>query len=232
MLSTIAVKSFKSRHPVTSTASDPSVVRRPWASTSRRNLRGKVAQHVQFGETPPQLALSQQISHRQRPHPAKGIAHGRNATLPRRSQQRPQHRRKHVRVLVGVEVRRPHSRRLQALDLRAGLSFDLGGVELVAERSYDKVVQLDAKLAAAVLRARLQQAGDSVRRQERFAVEQHHVAAHAEACVARQPASAPGWPLLRRLARSPSASPRSQSRALAPRRWRGSLPRSNRNRRH
>jgi hypothetical protein len=60
---------------------------------------------------------------------------------------------------------------LQALDLRAGLGFDLAWVELVAERSYDKVIELDAKLAAAVLRTWLQQAAYSVRRQERFAVE-------------------------------------------------------------
>src|ERR1019366_3922796 len=145
--------------------------------------RGKVAQHIQFRDTPPQLALSQQIYYRQWPYPAKWIAHGRNATLPRRSQQWPQHRGKHVGMLVGVEMRGPHPRRLQALDLSAGFSFDLGRVELVAERSYDKVIELDTKLAATVLCTWLQQAAYLIRRQQRSAVEQHHVTADAEARV-------------------------------------------------
>jgi hypothetical protein len=87
-------------------------------------------------------------------------------------------------MFVGVEMRGPHPCRLQALDLRAGLGFDLAWVELVAERSYDKVIELDAKLAGAVLRTRLQQAAYAVRRQERFTVEQHHVTAYAETRVA------------------------------------------------
>src|ERR1022692_133066 len=143
MLSAIAVKSFKSRHPVTSTASDPSVVRRPWASTSRRNLAAKLRNTFS----------SAKRSHSVRFRSRSTIGNG------------------HTRPNGFRTAGTPHSRRLQALDLRAGLGFDLGRIELVAKRSYDKVIELDAKLAGAVLCTGLQQAAYSVRRQERFAVE-------------------------------------------------------------
>src|ERR1039458_6146669 len=95
------------------------------------------------------------------------------------AKQWPQNRRKHMGVLMGVKMRWLHPDRLQALDLSAGLSFDLGRVELVAEGSHDKVIELDTKLAATVLRAGLQQACYSIRRQYGLTVEEYHVAAHA-----------------------------------------------------
>ena len=142
------VNSFKSRHPVTSTASDPSVVRRPWASTSRRNLAAKLRSTFSSAKRRHNLRFRSRSTIGNGHTRPNGLRTAGNAALPRRSQQRPQHRRKHVGVLVGVEMRGPHPRRLQALDLRDRFGFDLSWVELVAERSDDEVIKLDAKLAA------------------------------------------------------------------------------------
>src|SRR5664279_794978 len=136
MLSMIVVKTFRSRNPVTSTASDPSVVRRPWASTSRRNLVAKFRSTFSSAKRRHSLRL------RSRSPMGNG----------------------HTRPKGFRTAGTPHCRAARS----SGLSTDLGRVELVAEGSHDKVSELDAKLAATVLRARLQQAGYSIRRQYGF----------------------------------------------------------------
>jgi len=80
---------------------------------------------------------------------------------------------------MGVKVRRLDSRRSQALELRTRFSLNFILPESAAKGSQSKAAQLLTKIAA-VVRALMQETGNTFRRKNWPAVNQDEVAPHTE----------------------------------------------------
>ena len=89
-----------SRMPVPATAMVPSVVAKPSSAINRPEARPEPSQRADLGDAQPRSA--RRGAHR--PLRLKRIAHRANAGRRGGAQHRPQHRGKHVRVLVRVDV--------------------------------------------------------------------------------------------------------------------------------
>ena len=85
-----------------------------------------------------------------------------------------------MRVLVGIEVRELHSCGLDAIELGCGFGFNLLRIELMSKRGEHEVVQAIAKARGTVASSGLKEGRNPLLRQQRFAIEQNHVATNAQ----------------------------------------------------
>ena len=149
---------------MTKTATDPSVVRKPWASTSLRKFAAKLRNTLSCAN---RFHSRGGAAHR----PAvghtcpKGLRTAGIFVLPALNSGRTT--AGNICACLCVSEWKAPLHLLQPLHLRRGFGFNLVGPELAAKRSQHEVVQLDAKLDA-VLRARLQEAGNTVSWQDRL----------------------------------------------------------------
>ena len=102
------------------------------------------------------------------------IAHGANAALLGRPQQRPQHLRKQVRVFVGIEMGQRQSRGLQLSHLRRRFGRNLLGGETVAQRGAREAGKAGTECVPIGQRRNLRRQGDGRK------LDQVHVAADGE----------------------------------------------------
>ena len=169
--------------PVTSTASEPSVVRRPWALTSSRNFAANLRSMLSSSEALPQLVASQQISDRQRPHSAKWISHGADTSLPLPLAAVASALREtceHACACRSATGRTPAACRRSICAL-ASASIS-SGWSLLRKDASTKSFSLTRNWLLRFA-ARLQQTANSLGRQQRLAVQKYNVASNAEACV-------------------------------------------------
>jgi hypothetical protein len=105
------------------------------------------------------------------------VAHGLYSAGTRCPEDRPTDRRKHVRVLVAVDVRDGDSSRLQCANLGGSFSFDLAGLNLPPEVVARQVKESLAQGSCAI--APGQETTNLFLRQQRLAIDQHYVASNA-----------------------------------------------------
>jgi hypothetical protein len=109
------------------------------------------------------------------PFGLEGIADGVNSAMPRGAQERTQHGREHVGVLVRVQMGEVHPGGLQAVNLGSGFEFDLGLGNGSAQQVGDEGPQRWPKAS----RSR-RKAGNFMRRERGSAIHQDDMAAHPE----------------------------------------------------
>src|SRR5271165_419471 len=91
----------------------------------------ETTKHSQLRYARPKMRIAEDTSDGHGKKPAERIANRRDTATLRGAQQGPQHHRKHVSMLVTVEMRQPDSGILQPLHLGGSFGFDLRRIELV-----------------------------------------------------------------------------------------------------
>jgi hypothetical protein len=110
------------------------------------------------------------------PERLKGIAHRANSGGPGGTQYRAQHQRKHVHVLVSVDVGEAQSVALKQCDLRGGFGFNFGRTNAGSVETLEKLTNGWVKPAGGAI----DEGGDAVRIGSRNSGNQDNVAADAE----------------------------------------------------
>ena len=144
-------------------------------------LAGKSAQNSHLGITRPETGPRQQFARLQRLARAKRIANGAHAAGQRSAQQRPQHRRKQMSVLVSIHVGDTDASRLDLANLRARLSFDLVRIQSGRSGRVPQMISSHPGKRAATRISRRDDGQANVRIENRLAIDQYHVAAHTRA---------------------------------------------------
>ena len=137
-------KRGRSIAPVATMPTVPSGVSIPAAENG---LAKGLAQPVQHGDLAKLLPQMRTVGNTGNVDWSERIAHGGNAACSCCAQQRTQHSRHYMRVLVSIQVRYNNTRRLQLADLRRGFGFDIVHIDSAPHHAQGETVKTVVKAA-------------------------------------------------------------------------------------